>query len=321
MPDKPTLPTYNHLPSHQAFLDDVLYGMSQPEKKLFPKYFYDERGSQLFEEICRLEEYYLTRTELSIMDEKIEEIVQCLGEHCLLIEYGSGSSIKTRLLLDRLKSPVGYVPIDISKEHLEQTAKKLRDHYLDLEVLPVCADFTSFFEIPKPDQPASQRVVYFPGSTIGNFDSVSAKGLLRQMAKLCAPRGGGLIGVDLKKEKSILEEAYNDKKGITQKFNLNLLVRINRELGADFKIDQFQHHAFFNEKESRIEMHLVSLDQQEVHIGEMTIGFNKNESIQTEYSYKYSLEDFNHLAADASFKVKKVWTDKENLFSVQYLTL
>lgn len=294
--------------------------MQKPRKELLSKYFYDEVGSQLFDQICELDEYYPTRTEFGIMHECIDEIVAELGAHCLLIEYGSGSSMKTRKLLDSLHSPAGYVPIDIAKEHLLHSVAELAALYPDLEVLPVCADYTSDFEIPTPTKPVSRRVAYFPGSTIGNFDPEPAQRFLKQIAKVC--KGGGLlIGVDLKKDFNILHRAYNDQQGLTAQFNKHLLTRINQELDADFKINQFGHYAFYNPGESRIEMHLVSLKSQAVHIGDVEVSFKLGESVWTESSYKYTLEEFAQLAATAGFQVKRVWTDSREFFSVQYLTM
>ena len=297
----------------------MLQGLQDARKELPSKYFYDEVGSQLFEQICELDEYYLTRTELGIMQEQMQEIVALLGPQCLLIEYGSGSSTKTRMLLDALHDPAGYVPIDIAKEQLLRSAAALAIAYPELEVLPVCADYTSDFELPLPSKPVWRRVAYFPGSTIGNFDREPTKHFLQQIARAC--QGGGLlIGVDLKKDFNILHRAYNDSQGVTAQFNKQLLVRMNQELDADFQLSQFGHYAFYNPGQSRIEMHLVSLKNQTVRIGESEISFKLGESIWTESSYKYTLEEFAQLASSAGFTVEQVWTDLRKLFSVQYLT-
>ena len=296
----------------------MLQGLQDARKELPSKYFYDEAGSQLFEQICELDEYYPTRTELSIIQAQMQEIIALLGPHCLLIEYGSGSSTKVRMLLDALEYPAGYVPIDIAKEQLLRSAASLGLAYPELEVLPVCADYTSDFELPLPNKPVWQRVAYFPGSTIGNFDREPATLFLQQIARVC--QGGGLlIGVDLKKDFNILHRAYNDSQGVTAQFNKHLLVRINQELDANFQLNQFGHYAFYNPGQSRIEMHLVSLKNQMVRIGESEIFFKLGESIWTESSYKYTLEEFAQLAASAGFNVERVWTDPRNLFSVQYL--
>jgi dimethylhistidine N-methyltransferase len=296
----------------------VLHGLQDGKKELPSKYFYDDVGSRLFEQICGLDEYYLTRTELSIMQERMDEIVSMLGPGCLLMEYGSGSSRKIRMLLDALQDPAGYVPIDIAKDHLLRSVAALAGAYPALEVLPVCADYTSDFALPSPSKPVSRRIAYFPGSTIGNFDREPAKRFLQQIARTC--KGGGLlIGVDLKKDFNILHRAYNDAQGVTARFNLHLLERINQELDADFHLAQFGHYAFYNPGQSRIEMHLVSLTNQTVRIGEVEIAFKLGESIWTESSYKYSIEEFARLARAAGFSVERVWTDAQQLFSVQYL--
>ncbi len=298
----------------------MIRGLQKPKKELLSKYFYDEVGSDLFEQICDLDEYYPTRTELSILQECVEEIASIVGANCLLIEYGSGSSKKTRKLLDALQTPAAYVPIDISKELLMQTVASLAATYPTLEVLPVCADYTSAFVIPSPKRPVSRRIGYYPGSTIGNFDPEPAKHFLQQIARTC--KGGGLlIGVDLKKDFNILHRAYNDQQGLTAQFNKHLLARINQELDANFHIQQFGHYAFYNPGESRIEMHLVSLKNQTVRIGEVEISFKLGESIWTESSYKYTLEEFAELAATAGFTVEHIWTDERQLFSVQYLSV
>ena len=311
---------YDFEPQTDTFLEDVLQGLQKTSKELPSKYFYDNVGSQLFEQICALSEYYPTRTELGIMQEHMDEIVELLGKNCLLIEYGSGSSTKTRKLLDALQQPAGYVPIDISKEHLLNAAISLAMAYPDLEVLPVCTDYTSTFEIPAPPVPDLHKVGYYPGSTIGNFDPEPARRFLQQIARAC--EGGGLlIGVDLKKDFNILHQAYNDQQGVTAQFNLNLLERINKELGANFQIDCFQHYAFYNPWHSRIEMHLESLKQQDVQIGDVDIAFKSGESIWTESSYKYTPEEFSQLAARAGFTVERVWIDAEELFSIQYLAV
>lgn len=311
---------YNFEPQQRTFRDEVLQGLQDARKELPSKYFYDGVGSQLFEQICELDEYYLTRTELGIMQERACEIAALLGPNCLLIEYGSGSSTKTRLLLDALHDPAGYVPIDISKEQLLRSVATLTQAYPGLEVLPVCADYTSNFELPVPDKPVLRRVAYFPGSTIGNFDREPARAFLSQLAGVC--QGGGLlIGVDLKKDFNILHRAYNDSQGMTAQFNKHLLVRINQDLGANFQLQHFGHYAFYNPAQSRVEMHLVSLKNQVVRIGTYEIHFKLGESVWTESSYKYTLDEFAHLAASAGFAVEQVWTDPRQLFSVQYLTV
>ena len=302
-----------------TFREEIMQGLQQPNKQLPAKFLYDARGSRLFEQICELDAYYPTRTEMAIMAAHAHEMAALLGPQCLLIEYGSGSSTKTRILLDMLQEPAGYVPIDISKEQLLRSAAKLGAAYPNLDVFPVCADYTNSFEVPIPTRPISRRVVYYPGSTIGNFDPEAAQRFLAHIADVCGPGGGLLIGVDLKKDPEVLHRAYNDRQGITAAFNLNLLVRINRELETDFQLDQFRHYAFYNPLPGRIEMHLVSLTNQTVHVDDDEIWFNVGESIWTESSYKYTVGEFERLAAAAGYAVEQVWTDRQQRFSVQYL--
>ena len=244
-----------------------------------------------------------------------------LGCGCLLVEYGSGSSTKTRLLLDHLRDPAGYVPIDVSGEHLSRAARAIAADYPGVEVLPVCADFTGPVELPAPRRQPARRLVYFPGSTIGNFTPDEAVALLRRTAALCGPGGGLLLGADMQKDRRVLEAAYDDARGVTAAFNLNLLVRINRELGSDFAVDQFAHRAFYDAAEGRIEMHLVSRCRQRVHLGGAEFVFAAGESVRTEYSYKYRLRDLHDLAGGAGFDVERFWTDEREYFSVHYLTV
>jgi dimethylhistidine N-methyltransferase len=303
-------------PHTREFLHDVLAGLSRLDKHLPCKYFYDERGSQLFEQICELPEYYPTRCELAILAAHGADMAARVGPGCVLIEYGSGSSRKTRLLLDQLAGPLTYVPVDISREHLEASARRLAADYPHVRCRAVCADFTCPFHLPAST--SGRRVVYFSGSTIGNFGPAEATALLRQIARLVGPGGGLLIGVDLKKDRAILEPAYDDAQGVTAAFNLNLLARINRELAGDFVLDRFRHLAFWNEEHGRIEMHLVSLEAQQVNVAGQTFFLARDETICTEYSHKYSLADFAGMARDAGLEVADVWTDEAGLFSVQY---
>jgi dimethylhistidine N-methyltransferase len=300
-----------------TFLDEVQRGLQQPQKSIPAKFFYDVRGSRLFDRITDLPEYYLTRTEMGIMKRFVGEMVEWMGPRTLLVEYGSGSSLKTRILLDHLTDPAGYVPLDISKEHLLRSAATLAAAYPDLVVLPVCADYTTAFDLPDFD--GARPVVFFPGSTIGNFTPDEARAFLRRIAGSVGPGGGLLIGVDLKKDAAVIEAAYNDAQGVTAAFNKNVLARINRELGGTFDLDLFEHRAFYNRAHGRIEMHLFSLVDQCVRLGALRIPFQRGETILTEYSYKYSLDDFAALAASAGFAVEQVWTDDERLFSVQDL--
>lgn len=279
-------------------------------------YFYDQRGSELFDRICELEEYYPTRTEIGILRASMPEICEVLGPRVLLVEFGSGSSQKVRLLLDRLPDPAAYVPIDISRDHLLQAATAIGLDYPRLEVLPVCADFTEPVPLPEPDSPVRKRVVFFPGSTIGNFEPDESRHLLESVREDCGEGGGLLIGVDLRKDPERLRAAYDDREGVTAEFNLNLLRRINLELGADFDLDQFAHEIRWDEDAGRIEMHLRSLSDQRVHLGDEHFDFVEGETIHTESSHKWSVEDFAALAASAGLALDRVWTDREALFSV-----
>jgi dimethylhistidine N-methyltransferase len=301
-------------------LVEVIEGLQQEQKQLPCKLFYDAKGSSLFDQICKLKEYYLTRTEMEIMNKYTEEISFFLRNKCLLIELGSGSSKKVRLLLDHLGEPAGYVPVDISEQHLMMSVSALAKDYPKLKIVPVYADYTKAFELPLLNLPWSHKVIFYPGSSIGNFTLKEATVFLERIAKLAGKTGGLLIGVDLKKDRDALEAAYNDKNGITAQFNLNILRRINRELEADFDLDQWRHYAFYNTGEGRIEMHLISCKNQYAHIDNTEFFFRKGESILTEYSYKYTIEEFRQLVSGV-FKVEHVWTDDECKFSVQYLSV
>ncbi|HKA05995.1 MAG TPA: L-histidine N(alpha)-methyltransferase [Gemmataceae bacterium] len=303
------------------FREDVLCGLAGPEKTLPCKYLYDETGSALFDRICDLPEYYLTRTEIGILRRHSDEMAEELGNDCLVIEYGSGSALKTPLLLERLHQPAGYVPVDISLEHLLASTMILARWFPAIEIHPVWADFAADFDVPETEREPRRRVVFFPGSTIGNFGPDTAVALMMGVARRCGPRGGFLVGADLVKSKDILEPAYDDAAGVTAAFNKNLLVRINRELGGNFDLDQFEHRAVFNERHSRIEMHLVSRKRQMVKIGGVPVWFAAGESICTEHSYKYTRESFRELAMAAGLALGQIWTDVNGLFSVQYWTV
>lgn len=301
------------------FAADVLAGLARPQKAISSKYFYDQRGSALFDDITALEEYYPTRTERSILEVDARAMAARLGPDCVLIEYGSGSSIKTRLLLDALESPAAYVPIDVSAEHLLRAAAGIVADYPRLRVDPVVGDFMQPIELPESLPPHARRIAYFPGSTIGNFLPADARTLLAGMAALAGEDGGALIGVDLEKPLSVLEPAYNDAKGVTAEFNLNLLRRINEELGADFDLDGFEHLAFYSEVDHRIEMHLVSTVAQQVTVAGHRFDFTAGETIHTEYSHKYTRSRFAELARLAGLEIVEVWTDPRAWFGVFYL--
>jgi len=304
--------------SRQGMLEEVLNGLMQPDKQLPSKFFYDEEGSKLFEQITKVDEYYPTRTEISILENQIDEITEAIGPSAMLIELGSGSSNKTRILFDRLESLSAYVPVDISEEYLLKVVNQLRMEYPRVSIIPVFADYTQPFDLPDLGDSYQKQVVFFPGSTIGNFCPDRARRFMETIASITDPSAGMLIGVDLKKDNDVLETAYNDSRGLTEQFNKNMLVRLNRELDANFDVDQFAHKAFYNEREGRIEMHLVAQTDQTVTIQNTTIDIEEGESIHTENSYKYAPEEFETLVSDW-YTVEQVWTDEKNYFSLQYL--
>ena len=299
-------------------LAKIIEGLRQREKMISPKYFYDERGSQLFDAITHLPEYYPTETELGIMLDNMAEIVALIGRQASLIEFGSGSSRKTRALLDNLSEQAVYVPVDISEDHLLSSAEKIRSEHPGLEVLPVVADFTQPFALPNPTIMPLRNIVYFPGSTIGNFTHDTAHELLKVMHEEAGEHGALLIGVDLQKDPAIIERAYNDSAGITAEFNLNMLSHLNREFDFDFDVNAFSHSAHYDADKGRMEISLISSKKQLVTTGEEKISVGKGEAILTEYSHKYTLEGFAAMALRAGFTVEKVWTDPGRLFSVQY---
>jgi dimethylhistidine N-methyltransferase len=299
---------------------EVIAGLSRQTKKLPCKLFYDERGSQLFDAICELPEYYLTRTELQIMRDHAPAIAAMIGTRSLLVEYGSGSSLKTRILLDHLIEPAGYVPIDISRRHLMHAARGLAARYPQIPIRPVCADYTRPIRLPDfSDRSPARVVAYFPGSTIGNFEPDDALAFLKSIRASCGPQSGLLIGVDLRKDPAVLHAAYNDAAGVTAEFNLNLLQHLNRDIGSHFPVDAFDHYAFFNPQLGRMEMHLISRESQTVDMGDgVSMGFKEGESIHTESCHKYTLDAFRSLAASAGYRRAAVWTDQRGWFSVQY---
>ena len=306
--------------ANNSEISEIVTGLSATQKHISPKYFYDERGSQLFDEITRLPEYYLTNTELGIMRDNIEEIVALVGQQASLIEFGSGSSLKTRVLLQRLSELAAYVPVDISDEHLHASANEIRSEFPHIDVLPVVADFTQQFQLPSPRVMPVRNVVYFPGSTIGNFEHETAMELLRVMHHEAGEDGALLIGVDLQKDPQIIEDAYNDSAGVTAQFNLNMLQHLNRNYGANFNVDEFVHSANYDLHEGRVVIKLVSQSDQTFAIGDKAFNIAHGEAILTEYSHKYTLDGFASMAEAAGFKVVKVWLDAERLFSVQFLS-
>ena len=301
-------------------LGEILAGLNAPQKHISPKYFYDERGSELFDQICELPEYYLTRTELQLMDQHFGQLAKLVGPGAAVIEFGAGSNIKIRKLLDHLNKPLAYVPVDISGDYLLKQAEALAASYPGLNVKPVFADFTRPFQLPDHPVTPARNLVFFPGSTIGNFTPESALALLKVMRLEARDDGAMLIGVDLRKDPALLHAAYNDSQGITAEFNLNVLHRLNGEFAGDFEADLFSHQAVYDEAEGRIEMRLTSQQEQTVTLGGHTIQFEKNEYIITEYSYKYSLSGFIDLAAKAGWKSEQYWVDEKQLFSMHYMT-
>lgn len=307
---------YDLHPPSEDFYGEVIAGLSRRPRSIPPKFFYDETGSRLFDRICETLEYYPARTEMSILRESKEDIARCIGTGCLLVEPGSGNSEKVRILLDAVQ-PHAYLPMDISGAYLRKAARQLASEYPWLEVHAVCADFTAPIELPCRSQ-GMRRVAFFPGSSIGNFEPFQAVAFLKNIAAMVRHGGGLLIGVDLKKDTAILDAAYNDRAGITAAFNRNVLHRINRDLGADFHVSSFRHHAFYNEALGRIEMHLVASVPELVHVGDKTFEFDEGEGIHTENSYKYTVEEFQALAAQAGFQAVQTWIDPQRLFSVNY---
>ncbi|MGI9233741.1 MAG: L-histidine N(alpha)-methyltransferase [Woeseiaceae bacterium] len=297
---------------------EIVEGLSQARKTISPKYFYDERGSQLFDKITSLPEYYLTDAELEIMRDNVDEMATLIGKTASLIEFGSGSSLKTRILLENLDDLAAYVPVDISEEHLYTSAQQLRGEFPGLDVRPVVADFTKTFSLPTPTIMPLKNVVYFPGSTIGNFEHDMAMELLRVMHAEAGENGALLIGVDLQKDPGVIDRAYNDSAGVTAEFNLNMLRHLNNSYGANFDLDAFEHSAVYDKEEGRVVLELISRAEQTFEIGDTEFQLSDGEAILTEFSHKYTLSGFAEMAKKAGFTVEKVWTDAEQFFSVQY---
>ncbi|MBS40697.1 MAG: L-histidine N(alpha)-methyltransferase [Rhodospirillales bacterium] len=309
-------------PEIESFQDALLRGLSAKQKYLPCKFFYDETGSELFNQICELDEYYVTRTENRILEENAIEISRIIGRGCNLFELGSGSSRKVKILLDVLESPAGYTALDISKEHLIKSCAELSSIYPGIPIGAICTDYSKSLVFPFKSSEANNTVVFFPGSSLGNFDTENAIKFLGRVANLLkGSEGGFLIGIDLKKDREVLEAAYDDSDGVTAKFNLNLLIRANKELNANFDVSKFFHRALYNHKKGRIEMHLVSRISQIVSIGSNSFEFFENEYIHTENSYKYSLSQFEKMWREAGFNSSRHWCDLKEYFSVHYLKL
>jgi dimethylhistidine N-methyltransferase len=305
----------------QDLLDAVLLGLRQHPKNIPPKFFYDARGSHLFDLICDTPEYYPTRTETRILEQFGAQMAELIGTSCVLIELGSGSATKTPLLLRQLNHHAEYVPIDISKSHLLESTQRLQAMFPAMQMRPLCADYTQLLSLPLDIRSDQRRVVFFPGSTIGNYTPDEAVQLLQHAAKLVGHNGALLIGVDCKKSPELLNAAYNDAQGYTAAFNGNLLLRMQRELGAQLDPNGFDHYAYYNAELGRIEMHLISQREQLIQLGNETFHFDQGESLHTENSYKYSEQEFQQLARAAGWHPKMSWTDRDGLFNVHYLSL
>jgi dimethylhistidine N-methyltransferase len=308
-------------PDSDTVKAEIIAGLRQSPKRIQSKFFYDERGSKLFEEITRLEEYYLTRVEIEILRQHLGEMSALIGPGAIVIEFGTGAGIKTRMLLEAIETPRAYIPIDISREPLFEASQDLSLRFPSLDIRPVCADYTSTVAIPLVRESTGKKVVFFPGSTIGNFTPDEAIGFLKQVASLVGPDGGLLIGFDRTKDPHVLEAAYNDSNGVTAEFNLNLIRRINSEFSASLPKENFEHFAFFNSEESRIEMHLVSRFHQTLSLDDEAIHFDKGEHIITEYSYKYSSAAFQDILNQSGLIAQARWTDAKGYFEVCYATV
>jgi len=308
-------------PQSSAFETDVLEGLHATPKHIPAKYFYDAAGSQLFERITELPEYYPTRCEMKTLSAHAADIAKLIPAGAALVEFGSGSSKKARILLRAAPKLAAYVPVDICGEMIEQEAAELRPDFPQLKVLPVTADICNPFELPEEAKVAPSRIGFFPGSTIGNFEPHEASAFLRNAANILGHGAKLIIGADLIKPVEVLNAAYNDTAGMTAKFNLNLLTRINRELGGTFRLNTFEHHAFYNRERHRVEMHLASLKRQKVRVAGETIDFRAGETIHTENSYKYSVESLTALARGVGWLPAGAWADEDKYFSIQAFTL
>lgn len=307
-------------PALATFMDDTLTGLAASPKRIAPKYFYDERGSELFDQICQTPEYYPTRTELGLLAQHGADIASAVGPECLVVEYGAGSSLKIRQLLSALDRPAGYVAVDISRDYLRSQMSGLAADMPEIAIGAICADFTKGFRLPADTaQLGTRRLGFLPGSTIGNFTPHDAQTLLERSTKLLGKGGQFLIGVDLKKPKHILDAAYDDGAGVTAAFNLNLLTRMKNELGAELDQDGFAHVAFYNGEQGRVEMHLEARGPQTIRLKDQSFDFDDGERIHTESSYKYEPEEFAAMARAAGFTSRGLWTDKDGLFSLHLL--
>lgn len=326
------MPLLDLAPERDSILEDVLEGLSQNPKRLPSKYFYDRRGSDLFDAICELPEYYPTRTELGIMRNHSADMADIIGEEACVIEIGSGSGIKTKLLLRGLENPLAYIPIDISRDHLLDSAEILASEFSNVEITPICADFLQPLTVPEGLPECQNFVIYFPGSTLGNLTHRQADVLLEELAAVsrqCTAnsesqdpaRGGLLLGIDLQKDVAVLEAAYNDSQNVTAEFNLNILRHINDRLDCQIPVSNFKHSAPYNATENRIEMHLVAKNSCRFQVGDEEFRIRLGESILTEYSHKYDLTELSARLDKCGWKSRKVWTDPKNYFAVIYCDL
>ncbi len=313
-------PTHESAQSNSPFLTDMLAGLSASPKHISPKYFYDAHGSALFDQICELPEYYPTRTELGILQTHAADMAKHMGEHADVIEFGAGSLQKIRWLLNASTSPTRYVPLDISGDHLQTACLRLQTEFPYLQIQPQVCDYTAKWQLPPAIAGAAKRVIFFPGSTLGNFSPAQARHFFSQCASHL-PGGALLLGVDLIKSPQLLHAAYNDAQGVTAAFNLNLLTRANQELGANFNLAQFAHSAFYNAPMQRIEMHLQSLCEQQVQIAGQRFAFSQGETLHTEYSYKFTIAGVQQTAAQAGLHAGPVWTDPQHMFGLLWLDI
>lgn len=300
---------------------DVISGLNQDQKEIPCKYLYDDRGSQLFNDICELEEYYPTNTEIDITKQHSEDIAAHVGSGARLVELGAGSGLKTRIVLSNLHDVSAYIPVEISEKELERCVDRLSSEFPNTEIIPVCADFMGDWEVPKNGYDG-RTVFYYPGSTIGNLHPDQARVFMEKLSEMGGPRSALLIGVDLDKDREIIEPAYNDSEGVTAEFTLNLLRRLNRECGADFDRDNFEHNAVYQDREdnpSRVQTRIVSTRDQTVNFPDESIDFQEGEYIVVEHSYKYSIDEFAELAEQAQWRTRSIWTDDDQLFSLWFL--
>jgi dimethylhistidine N-methyltransferase len=309
----------DHEPNIGDFRQGLVDGLSKNPKDIPAKFLYDERGSELFEEICETDDYYPTRTEIGIMETCLDEVSELVGPRARIVEFGAGSGRKTRMFLGALDKPAAYLPIEISKSALRGCAERMRKAFPDLEVIPICADYTEPVELPEPSASTGRTVGYYPGSTLGNFEPDEAAAFLERIHQLCGEDGGLVIGIDLVKDRETLEAAYDDSEGVTEAFTMNILDRANREADANFDRDAFDFEAEWQPENRRVQLRLVSKRAQTVHVGDESFDFEAGELVVTEHSYKFELDQFAALARQTGFTPVETWTDDQEHFSLWYL--